>query len=158
MVNFATEYVSDARFRWEAERVAEKARENNPPYAGLFIGQPDRAKAAMQRWEAEHPNPGATLQQVADHIEHIRDVAGVDHVGLGSDFDGIPETPKGLEGVDRFPALLIELMRRGWSDGDIAKVAGENVLRVMSQAERVSLKLRADRTASEAVLTEDKPH
>lgn len=92
-----------------------------------------------------------TLEQVADHVEHVRQVAGIDHVGLGSDFDGIPEGPRGLEGVDRYPALLVELMRRGWSDTDVAKVAGENVLRVMADAERVSVKLRAARAASEAI-------
>jgi len=89
---------------------------------------------------------------VADHIEHIRQVAGADHVGLGSDFDGIPETPTGLEGVDRFPALLQELARRGWSDADLAKVAGANLLRVMAQAESVSARLRAERSASTATL------
>jgi membrane dipeptidase len=75
---------------------------------------------------------------VADHIEHIREVAGVDHVGLGSDFDGIDDTPVGLDGVDKYPGLLNELIRRGWSDADIAKVAGANVLRVMADAERVA--------------------
>jgi len=93
-----------------------------------------------------------TLEQVADHIEHIRKIAGIEHVGLGSDFDGIPDTPRGLEGVDRYPALLAELMRRGWSDSDIARLAGENILRVMADAERVAVKLRAERPASEAVI------
>jgi membrane dipeptidase len=83
------------------------------------------------------------LQQVADHIDHIRNVAGVDHVGIGSDFDGIEETPQGLEGVDRYPALLEELMRRGWTDADVAKVAGANVLRVLAAAEQVAARLRA---------------
>jgi membrane dipeptidase len=81
-------------------------------------------------------------------------VAGVDHVGLGSDFDGIPNTPVGLEGVDRYPALLAELMRRGWTDAEIAKVAGENVLRVMSAAEAESLQLRRSESASMATLSE----
>ena len=104
--------------------------------AGLYIGQPDRAKAALADWEAQHPRPVTTLAQVADHVDHIRQVAGVDHVGLGSDFDGIPDAPVGLEGVDRYPALLEELMRRGWSDADIAKLAGENLLRAMGTAEK----------------------
>jgi len=69
-------------------------------------------------------------------------VAGVDHVGIGSDFDGIPDAPVGLEGVDRYPALLEELMRRGWSDADIAKLAGENLLRTLAAAEQVSLRLQ----------------
>jgi membrane dipeptidase len=155
MVNFYPGYVSAQRNRWDADRAAELARYNSPPYTGLFIGQPERAEAALAQWDAAHPKPAATLEQVADHIEHIRQVAGVDHVGLGSDFDGIPEAPRGLEAVDRYPALLIELMRRGWSDTDIAKVAGENVLRVMEQAERVAARLSTQRAPSEA---EASPH
>ena len=142
MVNFAPGYVSAARNLWQADRAAEQTRFNSPPYAGLYIGQPDRAKAALADWDARHPRPITTLAQVADHIEHIRQVAGIDHVGLGSDFDGIPDAPVGLEGVDRYPALLEELMRRGWRDADIAKLAGENLLRAMAAAEQVSLKLR----------------
>jgi len=142
MVNFATIYVSAARNQWQSDRAAEQTRFNSPPYAGLYIGQPDRAKAALAQWDAQHPRPVTTLAQVADHIEHVRRVAGIDHVGLGSDFDGIPDAPVGLEGVDRYPALLEELMRRGWSDADIAKLAGENLLRTMAAAEQVSLKLR----------------
>ncbi len=153
MVNFAPDYVSDARRRWEAERLAEQARNNSPPFGGLYIGQPERAAAALKSWEAAHPKPPVSLADVADHIEHIRQVAGVDHVGLGSDFDGIPETPTGLEGVDGFPALLQELARRGWSDADLAKVAGNNLLRVMSQAESVSVGLR-ERPPAQATLAE----
>jgi membrane dipeptidase len=152
MVNFAPGYVSEARNHWQADRAAEMTRFNSPPFAGLYIGQPDRAKAALEAWEAQHPRPVVTLAQVADHIEHIRQVAGIDHLGLGSDFDGIPDTPVGLEGVDRYPKLLEELMRRGWSDADIAKLAGENLLRVMAAAEKVSFKLRESKPASMATL------
>jgi len=142
MVNFAPPYVSALRNRWEADHAAERTRYNSPPFAGLYIGQPERAKAALAEWEAQHPMPATTLAQVADHVEHIRQVAGVDHVGLGSDFDGIPDAPVGLEGVDRYPALLEELMRRGWSDSDIGKLAGENLLRTMAAAEQVSMRLQ----------------
>jgi len=142
MANFAPGYVSDARRRWEADEAAERIRFNAPPYAGLYIGQPERAKAALDAWRARHPRPAATLAQVADHIEHLRAVAGVDHVGLGSDFDGIEDAPTGLEGVDKYPALLVELMRRGWSDADVAKLAGDNVLRAFAQAEQVAMRLR----------------
>jgi membrane dipeptidase len=151
MVNFFPAYVSAARNQWEADRAAEMARNSSPPYGGLYIGQPDRAKAALARWESEHPRPVTTLSQVADHIDYVRQVAGVDHVGLGSDFDGIPDTPRGLEGVDRYPALLIELMRRGWTDGEVAKVAGENALRVMAAAESVAARLRAASPPSEVL-------
>ncbi len=142
MVNFAPAYVSSARNHWEADRAAERTRYDSPPYAGLYIGQPERAKAALAEWDAQHPRPVTTLAQVADHVEYIRRVAGADHVGLGSDFDGIPDPPVGLEGVDRYPALLQELMRRGWSDADIAKLAGENLLRAMTKAEEVSARLQ----------------
>lgn len=154
MVNFATGYVSRAKQEWTAARAAEKARYNAPPYGGLYIGQPDRAKAALAAWDKAHPSPVVTLAQVADHIEHIAKVAGVDHVGIGSDFDGIPETPVGLEGVDRFPALLAELMRRGWSDADVAKLAGGNVLRVMAAAEAVGVRLRATQAMGTGTVAE----
>jgi membrane dipeptidase len=156
MVNFAPGYVSDARNRWDADQAAEQTRFNSPPYVGLYIGQPERAKAALEAWEQTHPRPVTTLAQVADHIDHIRSVAGIDHVGLGSDFDGIGDAPVGLEGADRYPMLLEELMRRGWTDADIAKVAGENVLRVMAAAEKVGARLHAARSASNAMFAESK--
>lgn len=152
MVNFYPAYVSQARARWEADRDAEKARYNSPPYGGLYIGQPDRADAALAAWDAGHPKPRVTLGEVADHIEHVRSVAGIDHVGLGSDFDGIEDSPEGLGSVDRFPALLAELARRGWTDADLGKLAGENLLRVMTAAERVATRLRAQRQPSIARL------
>jgi membrane dipeptidase len=155
MVNFNPGYVSAARNQWDADRAAEVARYNSPPFGGLYIGQPERAKAALVRWESEHPRPVTTLAQVADHIEHIRQISGVDHVGLGSDFDGIPDAPRGLDAVDAYPALLMELMRRGWTDGEVAKVAGENVLRVMAAAEHVAAQLRAAKAPSEAVIEMD---
>jgi membrane dipeptidase len=154
MVNFAPGYVSASRNRWDADQAAERARFNSPPYVGLYIGQPEWAKAAVAAWQEQHPRPEVTLAQVADHIDHIKQVAGVDHVGLGSDFDGIGDAPVGLEGVDRFPALLQELMRRGWTDADIGKVAGENVLRVMAAAETVGARLRATRPASNMTYVE----
>lgn len=145
MVNFAPNYVSEAARVWAAARSAEQARLNSPPFGGLYIGQPERAAAALKQWEAEHPRPVVTLGQVADHIDHIAQVAGVDHVGLGSDFDGLGNNlPQGLENVDTYPALLAELMRRGWRDADIAKLAGGNVLRVMEQAERIATAMQAE--------------
>ena len=157
MVNFNPGYVSEARNRWDADEAAERARYDSPPYAGLYIGQPDRAKAALDEWHKAHPKPVTTLAQVADHIEHIRRMAGIDHVGLGSDFDGITDVPVGLEGVNCFPALLAELLSRGWADSDMAKLAGGNVLRVMAAAERVAARLQNERPASGLVYTELKP-
>jgi membrane dipeptidase len=154
MVDFAPIYVSEARFRWEADRSAEAARFNSPPYGGLYIGQPDRAKAALAAWEKAHPMPPVTLAMVADHVEHIAKVCGADCVGIGSDFDGIPNTPEGLEGVDKYPALLAELARRGWSDEALSKLAGGNVLRVMRQVESVGKTLRTSTAASAATLAD----
>jgi membrane dipeptidase len=142
MVDYAPPYVSDAYRRWSADSAAEKTRLNAPPYGGLAIGQPEKAAAAYAAWLAAHPAPRVTLAEVADHIEHVARVAGVDHVGLGSDFDGVGDTlPDGLEDVATYPPLLAELMRRGWSDADIAKLAGGNVLRVMEAAARVKEEL-----------------
>jgi membrane dipeptidase len=151
MINFYPGFVSDARFKWSAERAAEEARLNAPTF-GLYLGQPDKAAAALKLWETAHPEPPVALSTVADHIEHVRKVAGVDCVGLGSDFDGIPETVSDLSGVDQFPALLLELMHRGWTDADIAKVAGGNLLRVLADAERVSVRLQSEEGASIATL------
>lgn len=157
MVNFAPGYVSAVRNSWDAAEAAERTRFNSPPYVGLYIGQPERAKAALAEWVKDHPRPAATLAQVADHIEHIRLLAGADHVGLGSDFDGIEDTPAGLEGVDKYPALLVELMKRGWTDSDVAKLAGGNLLRAMAEAERVAAKLRETRAASGVTFSPPQP-
>jgi membrane dipeptidase len=154
MVNFYPGYVSAARNRWDADYAAERARYDSPPFAGIYIGQPERAKAALDEWMKAHPAPKVTLSEVADHIEHVRKVAGIDHVGLGSDFDGIPLTPTGLEGVDKYPDLLVELMRRGWTDDEIAKLAGENILRALTVTETVAARLRSSTQASEATIGE----
>jgi membrane dipeptidase len=97
----------------------------------------------LNQWRVSHPEPRATLAQVADQIDYVRKVAGVDHVGIGGDFDGITEVVQGLEDVSKYPALFAELARRGWSDADLKKLAGENLLRVFSQAEAVAKKLQA---------------
>jgi len=98
----------------------------------------------IKQWRATHPEPRATLSQVADQIEYVRKVAGVDHVGIGSDFDGITEVVQGLEDVSTFPALFAELARRGWTDNDLRKLAGENLLRVFAQAEAVSKRIQKE--------------
>jgi len=155
MVNYAPSYVSTERFKWEAERAGVIASTNAPPYSGLYIGQPERAKAALDEWVKAHPKPVVTLGQVADHVEHLAKVAGKDHVGLGADLDGIDETPVGLEGVETYPALLAELMKRGWSDADIAGLAGGNVLRALEGAERVAASLRGTPPTTATIATLD---
>ncbi len=116
----------------------------------------DRAAAGRElgAWIRTHPRPQATLSEVADHIEHVRRVAGVDHVGIGSDFDGITENVVGLEDVSTFPSLFAELARRGWTDAELAKLASGNVLRVLAQAEAVSARLKRTRGPSQATIAQ----
>ena len=99
-------------------------------------------RRAYLAWRAANPSPRATLSEVADHIDHIRRVAGADHVGIGGDFDGISEVVQGLEDVSTYPALFAELIRRGWPDKDLKKLAGENVLRALERTEAVAARLR----------------
>jgi membrane dipeptidase len=143
MMVFSPVYTSNAVNRWEAEHEAEKARLSTPPIRGLYIGQPDRIAAALQAWEIAHPRPRATIADIADHLDHLKAVAGAGHIGIGSDFDGISDVPDGMSGVECYPALFAELLRRGWSEQDLAKLAGGNILRVLRQAEAVANSLRA---------------
>ncbi len=134
MANFAPDYVSNAVWQWSADHDAEQAR-----IARMLTGHSQAdLDAALDAWAKAHPEPEATVSQVADHIDHIAKVAGYDHVGIGGDLDGIPDTPVGLTGVQDYPNLFAELIRRGWSDENLAKLAGGNILRVLRQAEAVS--------------------
>jgi membrane dipeptidase len=133
MINFNPGFVSEA-VRLYGDSAQTWAR-------ALRAAGADSATRAdsLKAWIARGPK--ATLKQVADHIEHIRDVAGVDHVGLGSDFDGITDVPVGLEDVSKFPDLVAELLRRGWSEANVRKVVGLNALRLLRDAERVSAQM-----------------
>ncbi|GGE16853.1 dipeptidase [Polymorphobacter glacialis] len=144
MVNYAPGYVSRRRMEWEAARAGVRASFSAPPYSGLYIGQPERAAAAYAEWEKAHPMPEVTLAEVADHVDHIAKIAGHRHVGLGGDLDGIDNTPTGLGGVETYPALIAELLRRGWSEADCARLAGGNILRVMEAAEKVAAGLKGE--------------
>lgn len=130
MVNFNPGFVS------EAVRVYEDSMEVRARALRAAGMEATSIAESTKVWAARAPK--ATLAQVADHIEHIRAVAGVDHVGLGSDFDGITEVPVGLEDVSKFPDLIAELLRRGWSEADVRKLAGLNVLRVLRASEQVA--------------------
>lgn len=110
------------------------------------------ANKAMDDWRRANPAPRATVAQVADHIDHIRKIAGIDHIGVGGDFDGITEVIAGLEDVSKYPAVTAELLKRGYSDDDVKKVLGLNVLRAWKQAERVSIDLRKQRGPSSATI------
>ena len=142
MVNFYPAYVSDAFRKWSAEEAAEEARAKS-----LYNGRPDQREAAIAAWKAANPAPRVTVADVADHIEHIAKVAGYDHVGIGGDLDGIESAPEGLGTVSGYPLLFAELIRRGWSDENLAKVAGANVLRVMRQAEAVAASMKNEQPA-----------
>jgi len=132
MVTFVPAFVSAEVAAFEQRREAEEKR------LTASIADAAERRRAIEAWDAANPRLHATLAQVADHIQHVRDVAGVDHVGIGSDFDGIDHVPVGLEDVSKFPDLLAELARRGWSDEDLAKLAGGNLLRVLRDAEVVA--------------------
>ena len=145
MINFAPDYVNDAVWKWAADRDAEKAR-----IARLYTGRTQAdVDAANAAWEKAHPQPVATVAQVADHVEHAAKVAGYDHVGIGGDLDGIPTVPVGLTGVQDYPNLFAELIRRGWSDQNLAKLAGGNILRVLRQAEAVSRSMASEPPAAD---------
>ena len=146
MVTFVQSFVSEAR------RLAEVADDSAQAAIRRESADTIEARRRWRAWREGHPLPQATLAQVADHIEHVRAVAGVDHVGIGSDFDGMGPGPLGLEDVSTFPALFAELIRRGWSEADLRKLAGENVIRALRQAERVAARVRLERPASTATI------
>jgi membrane dipeptidase len=145
MVPFVTSFVSKAVWADDQALTAETAAA-----AKRHPSDSAAARAEVDRWRAQHPRPKATISDVADVIEHVRNVAGVDHVGIGSDFDGITDNVVGLEDVSKYPAIFAELARRGWSDADLAKLADGNVLRVLKQAEVVAARLKKTRPASNA--------
>ena len=139
MVNFYPAFLSHAWRAWDAARSAYAASVGVP--ADSYGA---KAPAPLVAWDAGHPEPPVTVATVADHIVHVAKVAGIAHVGLGGDFDGIQGTgPIGLKGVDGYPRVLAELARRGWSDADLKALAGGNILRVMEAAEAVSRALSA---------------
>jgi len=152
MVNFYTGHLSEPYRLWSAEQSAEQAR-----LASLYVGQPDIRDAKMKEWTAAHLAPKADIGLVADHIEHIVKIAGHDHVGLGGDLDGIgyDEAPPGMNSVSGYPLLFAELIRRGWSDRDLGKLAGGNLLRVLRRAEAVAASMK-DEPPSMATLPESK--
>jgi membrane dipeptidase len=146
MVTFVPGFISRAVQEAEAAEDTIRAR--------LTAQYPDTGerRRAWREYRAAHPLPNATINDVADHIEHVRKVAGVDHVGIGSDFDGIEHGPDGLEDVSTFPALFAVLIRRGWSDADLKKLAGENLLRALRAAEASARRLQASRAPSTATI------
>jgi len=145
MVTFVPGFISEQVRMHQADRDAQTARLKT-----LFPGDPARVESETKAWNEAHPAPKASVSDVADHIDHVRKVAGIDHIGLGGDLDGITTTIPGLDSVDDYPSLLGELLRRGYSEGDIKKIAGLNLLRVFRRAEEVAKRLRTERGPSEA--------
>lgn len=139
MINAYPAYAVEASRQWAAERDGQKAR-----LSALYIGDPRAADAAMAQWQTDHPQPRGTVGDVADNIEHIIAVAGIDHVGLGGDFDGIETTVAGMEDVSSYPALFAELARRGHAKAALEKISSRNMLRVMKAAEAYATAHRSD--------------
>ncbi len=139
MVTFLPQYLTQRARKHSELKKAERERLDKE-----FSSEPDKIKAGLAAWDEAHllAHP-ATLNDVADHIDHVRKVAGIDRVGVGGDYEGFDGPPEGLEDVSCYPALLAELMRRGYTADDIKKVAGLNLLRVFRAAEAVSARLRS---------------
>ncbi|HEX7164708.1 MAG TPA: dipeptidase [Trebonia sp.] len=134
MVAFVPFFVSQECTDWfTALKAFAAGRGHDPDNLAAVFG-------LLPEWGKDNPMPAATLSQVADHIEHIREVAGIDHVGIGGDFDGTPALPAGLEDVSRYPALFHELRRRRWSEADLKALAGGNILRVLRDAESCAVR------------------
>ncbi len=138
MVTFVPKFVNQDVCDW-TDQANAAAREQ-----GVDLRDDDATDAFVERYSAEHPSPTATLDDVVAHLEHVREVAGIDHIGLGGDYDGVGALPAGLEDVSGYPRLLQALAERGWSDGDLARLTCRNVLRVMGEAG-----LTSDREATE---------
>ncbi len=149
MVTFVETFTSEERRQHFAERAAyqRKMEYLNP-------GIPDVVRDKMRAWDEENEAPKSTLEQVADHIDHIRDLIGAEYIGIGGDYDGISTLPLGLEDVSTYPDLFAELLRRGYTEDEIRKIAGLNMLRVMRGAEEVSDRLRSVREPSEILITD----
>jgi len=145
MVNFYLGHLSEPYRIWSGEQAAESAR-----LAALYVGQPDLRKAKLDEWKQAHPAPKADVGLIADHIEHVVKIAGYDHVGIGGDLDGIgfDEAPPGMNSVAGYPLLFAELIRRGWSDENLSKLAGGNLLRVLRQAETVAASMKNEPPAT----------
>lgn len=153
MVTFVPDFVSSECNAWAATLAAAMARSGLDPRHVSDEGERFRSE-----YRATHPRPRATTALVADHVEHVRDVAGVEHVGIGGDFDGCDDFPDGLEDVTHYPTLFAELLDRGWSERECRQLAGGNLLRVMRDAEAAATQAQAARRPSRATIASlDRP-
>ncbi len=149
MVTWVPGFVSEKVRLHGAAREAEQAR-----LKAIHSGEPQLVRAGLTEWEKVNPRPKATLSDVADHIEHVIKVAGEDHAGIGGDLDGISTTPEGLESVADYPKLFAELLRRGYTETQLKKLAGLNVLRAMRAAEATAARLQKERPESDVLIEE----
>jgi len=149
MVPFVTAFVSPqvAAYSADIERLEADLRKRHGTDTAAV-------RRDIREWRTAHPAPKAAISQVVAQIEYVRRIAGVDHVGIGGDFDGITDVVVGLEDVSKYPALFAELAHRGWSDEDMRKLAGENILRVLERAEQVSANLKKSRGPSTRTIAE----
>ena len=152
MVTFVPPFVNEAvrRRSDEVSQFRESLREKHGD-------DEPRIASELAEWSLSRPSPKASLGDVADHVDHIRNVAGIDHLGIGSDFDGITSVPTGLEDVSKMPDLLAELVERGYSEEDLRKIVGLNVLRALRGAEATARQLQAERLPSDVRLEEIDP-
>jgi membrane dipeptidase len=148
MITFVPAFVAQNCRDWELELAAEMDRQ------GLDYRDLAHRKQFRGSWIAEHPRPKATIADVVAHLEHARAVAGVDHIGLGGDYDGVDELPVGLEDVSCYPALIEALLAGHWSESDCGKLASGNILRVMRDAETAAQLLQTRRDPSLATVTD----
>ncbi len=146
MVVFLGYYVSEDLRTWAERRQTERARLSKDERGDNVL-----ITAGLAAWDRANPKPRATIGQVVDHMDHIRDVIGVDYIGLGGDYDGTSSLPVGMEDVSTYPDLIVEMLRRGYTDEAVRKIIGLNVLRVMRDVEAVAAKLQAEREPSEAL-------
>lgn len=139
MITFVPSFVSQQCADHRAAETEERRRLGLPEWQDEETEETNEAaKAAFAAWQVRNPTPSATVAQVADHIDHARDIAGVRHIGLGGDFDGVPALPQGIPDVSGYPNLLAELAGRGWSNDDLAALTSGNILRVLEDAERIA--------------------
>ena len=148
MVTFVPGFISAevAAYNKRQQEESNRLKAANPGVADEAL------RRLLEPWRATNKPPVATLAQVADHIDHMRKVAGIDHVGIGGDFDGTSDLPQGLSDVSTYPNLIAELLRRGYSDQDAKKLLGLNVLRALGAAEKVAARLQASRLPSNATI------
>ncbi|WP_299194116.1 dipeptidase [uncultured Erythrobacter sp.] len=143
-------FLNEQRREWFAAREAEEARQQS-----LFQGQPDVVDAAMAEWDEANPEPATMISHMADHIDHIRALIGVEYIGIGADFDGMPSGPVGFEDVSGYPALFAELARRGYSQVEMELIASRNAIRVLREAELYASRVSAEPPIETLLPSED---